>query len=220
MHIDPGEYDCTDYPDEFEDGFDSEYVGDSEYAENEFAGDETDDPDAEYPDRPDFKDILAMQGELDYGDLDQPERYAPLHPNNYLPEYNISQNSQPGDWADPLHGAEMNGNFDSTDNVVGDEDEVIHYGFPSNSLRQPKFRGRPISYAESDFQGGGDEMSISMGGYTSTNASMSDMSDVRLCEIEDSEVNLSDDSGDEAKPLKAKVTGSKGKHNDKTHTRV
>lgn len=41
-----------------------------------------------------------------------------------------------------------------------------------------------------------DDMSISVGGYTSTNASMSDISGV--CDIEDSEANITDyDSGED-----------------------
>lgn len=190
----------TDCNDDIED--DSEYVGDSEYCENECGEtDLDDDPNAEYPEPPNFEEILALQGELNYGD--EPEEAVPprsysLHPNQYLPQYNISQGSQADSASQPNSQDQENANYGEN---VGrdDDDDVIHYGFTRPAAA--KLRPESANLSElSDFNdlnyepgvaSALDNMSVSMGGYTSTNASVSDVSQ-GICEIEDSEANLSD----------------------------
>ena len=61
-------------------------------------------------------------------------------------------------------------------------------------------------------------MSVSMRGYTSTNASMSDISG--LCEIDDSEVNLSDNDSNDELEASAKLLAKYSKSNSHTHTQV
>lgn len=187
LHIATDEYEMTDINDDV----DSEYVGDSEYCENECGEtDIDDDPNAEYPDRPSFEEILALQGELNFGD--EPEEAAPprsysLHPNQYLPTFNISQGSQSQDQENANYGENVGRE---------DDDDVIHYGF----TRPAAAKLRPVSanfselsdYNDLNYEPGVgasalDNMSVSIGGYTS-NASLSD----GICEIEDSEANLSD----------------------------
>ncbi len=212
IHIAPEEYEYTtehefsDYPEEFIEN-DSEYVGDSEYAENECDGVETDDPEADYPDRPNFQEILALQGQLNFGSEENVVRNNyDRHPNQYLPEYNISENnSQAGEENNAENEVDddyddYNGNY-SADNIArDDDDDVIYYGFPrapaAPAMGPPKLVAQDLAGNAylSDYEPVGasvmDDMSVSMGGYNSTNASTSDISG--LCEIEDSEANLSD----------------------------
>ena len=214
-HINPDEYEYTDYPDtDYPDTDFPEYVGDSEYAENELDDDDDlDDPNAEYPDPPNFEQVLAMHGDLNYDDgVHAPLNYN-LHPNQYLPTYQLT----PGLSQDDGQDDDTNGNAHNF--ARDDDDDVIHYGFPRP--RRPRFSHDDYA-AHSDYNtdvehgmSAIDDMSVSMGGYTSTNASMSDISG--LCEIEDSEVNLSDnDSADENNAL-VKFSSSSHSH---THTEV
>ncbi len=211
-HIHPDEYEYTDYPDTDYVENECEYVGDSEYAENE-CGDEEDgdldDPNAEYPDPPNFEQILAMHGDLNYDDGGYVPKNYNLHPNQYLPSFQLETGGSSQDDFD-----DANGNADNF--ARDDDDDVIHYGFPRP--RRPHFVHDDYA-AHSDYNtdvepmSAIDDMSVSLGGYTSTNASMSDISG--LCEIEDSEVNLSDnDSATEDTQLINKLS------NSHTHTQV
>lgn len=188
-HINPDEYEYTDYPDECQD---SEYVGDSEYAENECGDDDEDDiddPNAHLLDPPNYEQILALHGDVNYDDSNYvPQNNYVTHPDRYLPSYQLDNGQSQ----------------EELDN--GNDDDVIHYGFPSAS-RRPRFGlGDGFGTTRSGYNTDGaisgiDEMSVSMGGYNSTNASVSDISG--LCEIEDSEANLSDnDSVDENNIIK------------------
>ncbi|ELU08218.1 hypothetical protein CAPTEDRAFT_222745 [Capitella teleta] len=85
LHIAQDEYEMTDCNDDV----DSEYVGDSE---------------------PSFEEILALQGELNFGDEEAeaaPPRSYSLHPNQYLPQYNISQGSQSQDQQNANYGENL-----------------------------------------------------------------------------------------------------------------
>ena len=204
IHIDPNdEYDFTDYHDDtdYVDGNESEYVGDSEYAENECGDDDDDmdDPNSDFPDPPNFEHILAMHSDLSQPeDTGIPTNYN-LHPDHYLPTYQMESGASQEDWPDDGNG--------NADNIArDDEEDVIHYGFPRP--KQPRFVSHdyqmPLDYTpdyDHPTMSAIDDMSVSMGGYTSTNASCSDISG--LCEIEDSEVNMSDnDSDHERRPSK------------------
>lgn len=180
------DYAITDYPDEDDeelDGNESEYVCDSEFVDNE-----DDDEDTDFPaDHPSFQELLE-------GD-----------PQKYFPHYgDLGAPSQENvDDAGATEMTELNGNLSAAD-------DVMYYGFPKPSTNQRRRRGNPFRQSlvsndnrysgdfGLDFAGGTtvDDMSVSVGGYTSTNASMSDMSG--LCDIDDSEANLTDyDSGDD-----------------------
>ena len=223
LHIDPGEeFDFTDYHDDtdYQDGNESEYVGDSEYAENEFNDDDDDDIDIDnndFPDPPNFEHILAM-----HSDLPQPEEsYSAaaanptnynLHPDRYLPSYQVVESGA---------SQEDDGNGNAGDD---NDDDVIHYGFPRP--KQPRFVPSAHDFPNQlDYNtdygtmtSAVDDMSVSMGGYTSTNASCSDISG--LCEIEDSEVNMSDNDSDAPETrgmLRPKSNKSSFSH---THTQV
>ncbi|XP_064610099.1 protocadherin Fat 1-like isoform X2 [Liolophura sinensis] len=178
----------------------SEYVGDSEYADNEFDDEYNDDP-TQYPSHADFQQILALQAQLQEAvDYELPRHNLNVHPDQYLPHYSLNGHQSEQDNADeedngnrqPLLGAEAR----------APEENIIHYGFPRQGPR--RFMGDDLgvqSDCNGDFensQSALDDMSVSVGGYTSTNASCSDISG--LCEIEDSEINLSDEDSTESSP--------------------
>ena len=176
LHVHPEDYEYTDYPDEDIEN-DSEYIGETE---NEcYSEDDLDDRDAEYPDRPDFEQILAMHGDLNFDDSAPPNNYN-FHPDDYLPTYQLD--SQPGS----VEGLDEQGSTDRLNgNAETDQPEVPPRGAVSRFLAGDY--GLPPDYttdAEFSAMSAIDEMSVSMGGYTSTNASVSDISG--LCEIEDS----------------------------------
>ena len=211
IHVDQGDYEYgTDYPDEFveNDGNESEYVGDSEYAENELDGADTDDPDADYPEPPNFQEILALQGQLRFDDevgAVGDNKYD-MHPNQYLPEYNISENnSQVGDDDDDGEHDDFddyNGNFSADNFARDDEDDVIYYGFPragaQKKLVPEDLAGNRYNIDYGTGTSMRDDMTVSMDGYNSTNASCSDISAYGLCDIDDSEPNNSDNEDNEA----------------------
>jgi hypothetical protein len=220
VDIDPAGYDFTD----FDPGNDSEYVGDdSEFTENECDDDgmydddgaETDDGhNIDFPPAAsaslNFQQILAMRDELNYGTDDRlasnqrrrrPRRAGgaySVHPNEYLPSYNISLSGS-GSGAQSLSSAAAavddptdNGNFNSADFICrDDDDDVIHYGFPASaSLLRPPRRHRGGNKGDADDDAALDSMSMSMSGYKLANTSELDLAGV--CEIEDSEANFSD----------------------------
>lgn len=170
---------------------DSEYVGDSEYAENEPY--EREDMPPSYADHPKYEQLL--QGMDDSYEL--PGNLS-IHPNKYLPKYNLSHQELD---IDPLTEDE---NTDSKPlgAVYLPQDSPPEHRFPA--LRPPKEFMTP-GYMTDDYTTDQeppsrtsfiDDMSMSVGGFTS-NASCSDISG--LCDIEDSEINVSD-SDDENTP--------------------
>jgi len=219
--------------DDFDPGNDSEYVGeDSEFADNDddddFGGpSDVDEPNADYPPAAsaslNFQQILAMRDHLN-NSTDEwsnssglpPRRRrhrgpasaaysVPVHPNDYLPKYNISlSGSADESLADDVavDNASINGNFNSADFICREgDDDVLHYGFPlSASLLRPP-RDRPDSSAADD--DALDSISMSLCDYRSTTASELDL--IGVCEIEDSEANASDidDAAAELQPLDA-----------------
>lgn len=194
QNIQNNDYDLYTDPEMLE----SEYVGDSEYAENEC------DIDC-YPSPPDYQQILGIPETPEEEGYQLPPNIH-VHPDQYLPHYNISQEQAsnerllpPPYWDnDNESGSDYSGNEDN--------ESVVHYGFPPH---QTKFSTEGC-ITDSEYNGdygrsaaSVDNMSVSMGDFTSTNASCSDISG--LCEIEDSEINLSDeesvDEVDETTPL-------------------
>ena len=220
--------------DDFDPGNDSEYVGeDSEFADNDddedFEGpSDVDEPNADYPPAAsaslNFQQILAMRDQLNYGTDDWsnsgagPQRrrrhkgpasaaYSvnPIHPNDYLPKYNISLSGSAADsLADDAaaDSASLNGNFNSADFICREgDDDVIHYGFPpSASLLRPRNLRGTSTVDDDDAL---DNISMSLCDYKSATASELDLT--RVCEIEDSEANVSDvdESVAELRPLEA-----------------
>jgi len=232
VDLDPSGYGYL--TDDFDPGNDSEYVGeDSEFADidddEDFEGpSDMDEPNADYPPAASaslsFPQILAMRDQLNYGTDEWsnsgagPKRrrrhrgpasaaYSinPVHPNDYLPKYNISlSGSADESLADDaaVDNASINGNFNSADFICRDgDDDVIHYGFPpSASLLRPRDR-RDVSAVDDD--DALDNISMSLCDFKSTTASELDLTGV--CEIEDSEANMSDtdDVAAELRPLAA-----------------
>ena len=199
--IDNSEYSYTDLQDE--DDFDPELIGESEFTENE--DNDINDIDSDF-DPPDYQDILK-------GDFQQ-----------YMPHYSDIENSQVGDsrWGS-RDVMEMNGNFDSAQNIAPDtDDDVIQYGFslprPRNKHFRPQQRDNRFSgefnldYVEMRPL---DDLSVSVAGYQSTNASV--MSSINnLCDIEDSEANLSESDSENQSNESTKLV----KSNTNLHTLV
>ena len=181
--VNVAKFDAEDNMDELE-GNESEYVGDSEFAENE---DEDDLGELlhsyHHPSLLNFRQVLTAREDLN---SESGEGSNPCLTGN---DNDSSQESHPTDWADDFVDAgAVNGNFNSADYICrDDDDDVIHYGFPSSPNKN-----RPTSYTDTETGISClDDMSVSMSGYRSTNASTSDISG--LCEIEDSEANTSGD---------------------------
>ncbi|KAF8767201.1 Fat-like cadherin-related tumor suppressor [Argiope bruennichi] len=148
---------------------DSEYVGDSENNDTDFG-------DSVLP-APNFENLLGMN-DLEFADDGtdslpaSPHKYQ-RHPNSYLPTHTTSTAN-----TSPDH------TWNNNQRQISDlsDDEVMTYGFPPQGGR-----GFHVPMDAS----GLDSMSMSIGGYTSTNASFSDISGA-VCEIDDSEANCSD----------------------------
>ncbi|XP_067663318.1 protocadherin Fat 1-like isoform X2 [Haliotis asinina] len=192
-NIEPDPGTVTDEPDYVED---SEYVGDSEYAENEFDMDDQDDLPPCYADHPNYQQILELRDMDDTYELPQSLQVS-HHPNHYLPNYSFSGQMGQNEWPDPPTDDDNSNVSDDNDN-----DSVIHYGYqnvgPQRSNLAPGYTTRSEYNTDHNRSAASmmDDMSVSAGGYTSTNGSCSDIS-AYLCEIEDSEINQSEDSGDE-----------------------
>lgn len=191
------------------DGNESEYVGDSEFTENELGNEEDVDMESNLYPGLSFKQILAMKDELNYGSDEFPAQHRfNCHPNDYLPVHDVSRGSHPSNWAgeDLPDGGSLNGNFNSADYICrDDDDDVIHYGFP-RSTSGSKFNRD--SYTNTDVGSTIlDNISLSVmsvGGCKSANGSVSDLSGV--CMIEDSEANNSDeDNVDEANDVRKRL---------------
>jgi len=229
VDLDPSGYGYL--TDDFDPGNDSEYFGeDSEFADNDDDDDvggpsDVDEPNADYPPAAsaslNFQQILAMrdhpQGTDDWtnsGGVAPVRRrrhkgpasaaYS-IHPNDYLPKYNISLSTDQSLADDGADSGSINGNYNSADFICREgDDDVIHYGFPpSGSLLRPRGLRDGGSTVDDD-DDALDSISMSLcGDFKSTNASELDLSGV--CEIEDSETNMSDidDAAAELRPLEA-----------------
>ncbi|XP_023235707.1 fat-like cadherin-related tumor suppressor homolog isoform X2 [Centruroides sculpturatus] len=137
------------------------YVGDSEYNDEEADAVRT-------TAAPDFRRLLS---DLEFADdgvdtpSPSPDKYR-SHPDRYLPAHFPSSDTSPDSSLRP-----------------GDEDEVVPYGFPCQGRRtfHPETEnGDPASAL--------DSLSLSVGGYASTDASYSDVSGA-VCEIDDSDAD-------------------------------
>jgi len=227
VDLDPSGYGYL--TDDFDPGNDSEYVGeDSECPDNDDddieGPSDVDEPNADYPPAAtaslNFQQILAMRDQLNYGTDDwsnssgalPPQRrrrhkgpasaaYSvnPVHPNDYMPKYNISLSGSADDSLadDAADSASLNGNFNSADFICREgDDDVIHYGFPpSASLLRPRDHLRDSAIDDDAL----DSVSVSM------SATASELDLMGVCEIEDSEANISDtdDAVAELRPLEA-----------------
>lgn len=182
----------------------SEYVGDSEFADNEYDNEEC------YMSPPNYRQVLGLPQtpEEEEESYELPQHQINTHPNQYLPNHSFTQSHDQMsgdrdsrcDWPEPPSCDENE--FYTSDN----DEEVVSYGFPNTKKLVPGFvSDGGITDSEYNVRNSViDRMSMSLGGYASTNASMSEISG--LCEIEDSEVNFSeeescDDNIDENTPL-------------------
>ncbi|XP_059170799.1 protocadherin Fat 1-like isoform X3 [Physella acuta] len=177
---------------------DSEYVGDSEYAENEPY--DRDELPPSYAEHPKYEQLLQ-----ELNDSYELPASLNIHPNHYLPNYNLSHQELD---LDPLTEDE---NTEGARYAYGTPRSSNPNRASANSLEGYVPLRPPKEFMTPGYQTDGyttdqeppsrtsfiDDMSMSMGGFTS-NASCSDISG--LCEIDDSEVNLSD-SDDENTPL-------------------
>ncbi|CAL1526834.1 unnamed protein product [Lymnaea stagnalis] len=179
---------------------DSEYVGDSEYAENEPY--DQDELPPSYAEHPNYEQLLQA---LD----DSYELPASLniHPNQYLPDYNFSQQELD---IDPLTEDEntddkpqearyMRGGLPQRASNNSPDGNLYAPLMPPKEFMTPGYHtdGYTTDQEPPSRTSFIDDMSMSIGGFTS-NASCSDISG--LCEIEDSEINVSD-TDDENTPL-------------------
>ena len=170
--IDPDAYD--NYTDYAEDAaeHDSEYVGDSEYGQTEFETEDFDD-----------------DGRGEFGDAPNYEEMLALQ-NNLV--YEVTDDDIDDDDDDESH---VNYNIHpndylphySIDNVHTDDDDSCYQG-----AAQPEYEHSTLSAL--------DDMSVSVGGYASTAVSCSGLSG--LCEIDDSEINVSDSEDDNCSSTK------------------
>ena len=191
------------------DNIDSEYVGDSENTDNEL--------DMENPhDLPNYEQILAEQDKL-LEDYRLPSHNINVHPDYYLPlNSSFTSDKIPletlENWSPPP-GYNISDSSASSDD---DNDSVLHYGFPQSHNKINRLslittdsdingenRLSAAFTSDSEYNGEYNRVSaiddISVGDPISRNASTSDISG--LCEIEDSEDNLLDESEDENTPL-------------------
>lgn len=167
----------------------SEYVGDSECTENFDEMEENEDPNADFHPVPNFHQFLGLAPHID----DEDNHHGPqnLHPN-IMPNFGqIRQNGVLDNWPAPP-GAE-NGNDQNSD----EDENGEPYPLPRHFRPRLPVDGSDYEHSAASMI---DDMSVSFGGYTSTNASCSDISG--LCDIEDSEMNLSDESDIDIQPAK------------------
>ena len=229
VDLDPAGYGYL--TDELDPGNDSEYIGediDDDDDDDDLGGvglSDVDEPNADHPPAAsaslNFKQILAMRDKLGGYGTDEwtnssyrPQRrrrhkgpasaaYSvnPARPTDYLPKYNISlSGSTDQSLADDT--GSINGNFNSADFICREgDDDVIHYGFPpSASLLRPRDRHGGFTTDDDDAV---DSISVSLCDYQSGTASELDLTGV--CEIEDSEANVSDidEAAAELRPLES-----------------
>ena len=213
------DYALTDYPEDDDDGgHESEYICDSEYVDNEYGeDDEEEDEDGGFhcefpPDQPSYQELLGAElhnylptFNADIDTTSQEHMAAATELMELNGNFAAAHNAVAAAAMASAAGAAAAAGEDP-------EKDVVYYGFtkPSSSSNQQRRRRRNRHSMISndnrysgdfglDYDAGNvitDDMSISVGGYTSTNASMSDISGV--CDIEDSEANLSDDDYDAA----------------------
>ena len=197
--------DMDDDNDYFED---SEYVGDSEYAENE--EEEADDLPPSYADHPKYEQLLQ-----DFNETYVLPGKLQVHPDEYLPGYftghGLDIDPLTEDEAEKLgiggkrskdKRSDSSNRSSPTGAGSGDhqggrdrrdsEDRPLEVLRPPAEFMTPGYDiSEPSASARTSFM---DDMSMSVG-FTSNNASCSDISG--LCEIDDSEINNSDDDSDD-----------------------
>lgn len=182
---------------------DSEYVGDSEYAEHDM-----EDP----PDLPNYEELLAEQSRL-LCDYEMPNKNMHVHPDYYLPlnsSFTSADGQNEDQWPEPpsymVNGIEVSVNDSShSSSSEDDNDSVLHYGFPPSHFNNIN----RLSMVTTDSDINVDnrlsaayttDSELNDGDFNRGTV-IDDMSDISgLCEIEDSEVNNSD-SEDENTPL-------------------
>lgn len=190
----------------FTDGeyIDSEYVGDSEYADNDME---------EPPDLPNYEELLAEQSRL-LDDYEMPKRNMHVHPDYYLPlnsSFTSADGQAENSWPEPpqyvVNGVEVNISDSShtTTSSEDDNDSVLHYGFPpshvNNINRLSMITNDSDINLDNRLSAAYTTDSEMNDGDYSRGSVIDDMSDISgLCEIEDSEVNNSE-SEDENTPL-------------------
>ena len=176
---------------------DSEYVGETE---NEFDFDDREDLPPNYADLPSYDQLLSLRDLNESYELPQ---NLNVHPDQYLPYYhqNFDQDSLCG-----LQTEEEEENGNLSDEQNNEVDAAVAQSVAERTARrQPAGRvflspgyvtsGEYTTDIEPPSRTSYiDDMSMSVGGYTS-NASCSDISG--LCEIEDSEINASEDDNDD-----------------------
>lgn len=155
-----------------------EYVGSSENSEY---------PDIQDTEPPNFEEILALNN-LEFADEgcdslpSSPLRYQ-SHPNQYLPKHSL------GTIPSPNHSWTTQSQFRNISDIS--DDDIVSYGFPTHGGRGFRLDAE-LGTSPPNFRHSSGPMDcISASGYTSTNASCSDIS-ANVCDIEDSEVNFSD----------------------------
>ncbi|GAB6033159.1 hypothetical protein CHUAL_012768 [Chamberlinius hualienensis] len=171
------------HSDEEEDDADSEYVGDSEV-------NDLDEPGSREPIHLNFERILPP---LEMDSYNLPQSYH-RHPDQYLPSYNgLALDTDAEENSSNHDGRSRPRRISSqrTNSSASAADANL-YGFlgpqrTSNGVPGDHQLVRPVSLelAGSNID---DMLSVSVGGYNSTNASCSDISANMLCEIDDSEM--------------------------------
>ena len=174
---------------------DSEYVGETE---NELDIDDREDIPPSYSDLPSYDQLLAQR---DLNDSYQLPHNLSVHPDHYLPYYH------PSDDQDSLGGLQTEEETgELSDEQNNEVDAAVAQSVAERTARrQPPGRvflspgyitsGEYTTDLEPLSRGSFiDDMSMSVGGCTS-NASCSDISG--LCEIEDSEINASENDDDD-----------------------
>ncbi|XP_052280093.1 protocadherin Fat 1-like isoform X4 [Dreissena polymorpha] len=178
----------------------SEYVGDSEFAE-------TDTENIPDIDLPNYEELLAEQSRLLEG-YESRNINVHIHPNYYLPlnsSFTSTHSAEEGPrqeiWPPPpayaVNGLDGTASDSShTTSSEDDNDSVLHYGFPVN---QNNINRLSMITTDSEF----DHCRLSAAFTTDSDLNdgdynhgevVDDMSEISgLCELEDSEANISDD---------------------------
>ena len=191
-------YDDSDhYPSD--DNVSDQFVGDSECGDVEYSTDGLlDGPDADYhqlfPDGNMPDEVTSEGALLGYeSDYSLPRRraanggYNVPHPDRYLPSYTVSDSDL--DIESDVPGDSDCGGITLADCMARDDMPEAMYYFGRRGGGQGNPHGTLGGYTSGASVM--DDVSVSMGGYASTNVSCSELSG--LCEIEDSEANNSDD---------------------------
>ncbi|KAK6173109.1 hypothetical protein SNE40_016628 [Patella caerulea] len=169
-------------------GNESEYVGDSEFAEE---GEDNEHPPPEYDEYPNYQRILNIP-DVEVEEYQLPTNLQHMTPDLYLPGFDINGSNDQEAFLD--HFTDVDSHPFSND---GDNNSVIKV-----QLTQPwqQHYFSQLSDYNTDNERSSlslmDDNSVSMGGNLSRNNSCSDISG--LCDFEDSEINASESEDDGA----------------------